>query len=127
MRRHPASQPANTPVSKPASQPASQLASQLFRTKPSRLLGSQAAARQAWARGAVPAGHGPARPDSTSRPLPDQLDSRPASQPSGQLDSQTASQPANPFDCNARPMQFPRHSKQVKSTYVLIGVDAGIN
>ena len=52
--------------------------------------------------------------------------SQPASQPSGQLDNQTASQPANPFDCNARPMQSPRHSKQLQNIYILIGVGAGI-
>ena len=42
--------------------------------------GSSTAAPQAWARGAAPAGRGPARPDNTSRPLPDQLRSQPARQ-----------------------------------------------
>ena len=57
--------------------------------------GSNTAAPQAWARGAAPAGRGPARPDSTSRPLPDQLDSQPVRQSASPSFDQPASERPN--------------------------------
>ena len=100
----PASQPASQPTSQPASQDPAQSLSRALSQKQydffhnvitNPLLFGQIQPRSilapAWACGAAPAGRGPARPDSTSRPLPHQL----ALQSERQRASQPASRPAS--------------------------------